>query len=236
MTPMFDEFDKDLREALASEELPPAGFTDRVMARVAETPQQKKAPAPHRRWLVSAAACLVVAAALIPLLRGGGLGGKESCDMAAADSGADAADQQMMMQSAPPASGAPDENASQNISQQKNGADNGKGSGSAGNADTAPADTVDDTDTASKAPRHDTEYTAAPAQTMDEALAHAAEALDQQGFVLTVAAREDSAVQVLLTDAAGGIGDPAVLTAAMEAEGFAAAADGWYTYEEDTNP
>ena len=37
MTPKFDEFDKDLREALASEALPPAGFTDRVMARVAET-------------------------------------------------------------------------------------------------------------------------------------------------------------------------------------------------------
>lgn len=78
-------------------------------------------------------------------------------------------------------------------------------------------------------------YTAAPAQTMDEALAHAAEALDQQGFVLTVAAREGSAVQVLLTDAAGGIGDPAALTAAMEAEGFTAAGDNWYTYEEDTN-
>ena len=50
MTPKFDEFDKDLREALASEALPPAGFTDRVMARVAETPQQKKTPAPYRRY------------------------------------------------------------------------------------------------------------------------------------------------------------------------------------------
>ena len=78
-------------------------------------------------------------------------------------------------------------------------------------------------------------YTAAPARTMDAALAHAAEALDQQGFVLTVAAREGSAVQVLLTDAAGGIGDPAVLDAAMEAEGFTAADNNWYTYEEDTN-
>ena len=70
---------------------------------------------------------------------------------------------------------------------------------------------------------------------MDAALAHAAEALDQQGFVLTVAAREGSAVQVLLTDAAGGIGDPAVLDAAMEAEGFTAADNNWYTYKEDTN-
>lgn len=78
-------------------------------------------------------------------------------------------------------------------------------------------------------------HTAAPAQTMDEALVRAAETLAQQGFVLTVAAREGSAVQVLLTDAAGSAGDPAVLTAAMEAEGFTAADNNWYTYEEDTN-
>lgn len=224
MTPMFDEFDKDLREALASEELPPAGFTDRVMARVAETPQQKKAPAPYRRWLVSAAACLVVAAALIPLLRGGGLGSKESSDMAAADSGG--TDQQMM-QSAPPASGAPDENASQNVSQQKNGADTAE--------DSRTDDTGTDTDTASKAPRHDTEYAAAPSSAMDDALTRAADTLTAQGYTLAVTAREDDRVQVTLTDDTGTPAD-AALAAAMEAEGFAAAADGWYTYEEDTNP
>lgn len=233
MIPKFDEFDKDLREALASEALPPAGFTDRVMARVAETPQQKKTPAPYRRWLVSAAACLVVAAALIPLLRSGGLGGKDSYDMAAADTGA--ADEQTVMQSAPPASGAPEGNASQNIAQQKNGADTGEGSGSAGNADTAPADTVDDTDTTGKVPRHDTEYAAAPSSAMDDALARAADTLTAQGYTLTVAGRRDDAVQVTLTDDTGAPAD-AALTAAMEAEGFAAAADGWYTYEEDTNP
>lgn len=44
MTPMFDELDQELREALALEALPSAGFTDRVMARVARTPQQKKPP------------------------------------------------------------------------------------------------------------------------------------------------------------------------------------------------
>lgn len=224
MTPMFDEFDKDLREALASEELPPAGFTDRVMARVAETPQQKKAPAPYRRWLVSAAACLVVAAALIPLLRGGGLGSKESCDMAAADNGG--TDQQMM-QSAPPASGAPDENASQNVSQQKSGADTA--------GDSRTDDTGADADTASKAPRHDTEYAAAPSSAMDDALTRAADTLTAQGYTLTVTAREDDRVQVTLTDDTGTPAD-AALAAAMEAEGFAAAADGWYTYEEDTNP
>lgn len=73
MTPMFDELDQELREALALEALPSAGFTDRVMARVARTPQQKKPPAPYRKWLVSAAACLAVAAALIPLVRSAGL-------------------------------------------------------------------------------------------------------------------------------------------------------------------
>lgn len=72
MTPMFDELDQELREALALEALPSAGFTDRVMARVARTPQQKKTPAPYRKWLVSAAACLAVAAALIPLVRSAG--------------------------------------------------------------------------------------------------------------------------------------------------------------------
>lgn len=230
MTPKFDEFDKDLREALASEALPPAGFTDRVMARVAETPQQKKTPAPYRRWLVSAAACLVVAAALIPLLRSGGLGSKDSYDMAAADTGA--ADEQTAMQSAPPASGAPEGNASQNIAQQKNGADTGEGSGSAGNADTAPADTVDDTDTTGKVPRHDTEYAAAPSSAMDDALARAADTLTAQGYTLTVTALEDGRVQASLTDAGGNAADDA-LTAAMETEGFAAAGDGWYTYEED---
>ena len=73
MTPMFDEMDKVLREALASEALPSDGFADRVMARVAETPQQRKASPATRKWLVTAAACLVVAAALIPLLYSGGL-------------------------------------------------------------------------------------------------------------------------------------------------------------------
>ena len=104
MTPMFDEFDKELREALASEALPPDGFADRVMARVAETPQQKRTPSPARRWLLSATACLVVAAALIPLLRSGGLGSKNASDMAADTAG----DGGMMMQSAPSAGGLDD--------------------------------------------------------------------------------------------------------------------------------
>ena len=144
--------------------------------------------------------------------------------MAAADNGG--TDQQMM-QSAPPASGAPDENASQNVSQQKNGADTAE--------DSRTDDTGTDTDTASKAPRHDTEYAAAPSSAMDDALTRAADTLTAQGYTLAVTAREDDRVQVTLTDDTGAPAD-AALAASMEAEGFAAAADGWYTYEEDTNP
>ena len=220
MTPMFDEMDKVLREALASEALPSDGFADRVMARVAETPQQRKASPAARKWLVTAAACLVVAAALIPLLHSGGLHKGNNMQAVFSDSAAPDSDM---------APAAADENSAERL---------------------APDDAMDgavlpDGETQQKSdtgkdvtggcPDGENLYTAAPAQTMDEALAHAAEMLEQQGFVLTVAAREESAVQVLLTDAAGSAGDLAVLTAAMEAEGFTAAGDNWYTYEEDTN-
>lgn len=180
MTPMFDEFDKKLREALASEALPPDGFADRVMARVAETPQQKRTPSPARRWLLPAAACLVVAAALIPLLRSGGLGSKNASDMA---------------------------------------------------ADTDSAENSADDHAVDRAPYQSVEFAAAPSA-MDDALARAADTLTAQGYTLTVTALEDGRVQASLTDAGGNAADDA-LTAAMETEGFAAAGDGWYTYEED---
>lgn len=63
-------------------------------------------------------------------------------------------------------------------------------------------------------------------------LARAADTLTAQGYTLTVTALEDGRVQASLTDAGGNAADDA-LTAAMETEGFAAAGDGWYTYEED---
>lgn len=219
MTPMFDEMDKVLREALASEALPSDGFADRVMARVAETPQQRKASPAARKWLVTAA-CLVVAAALIPLLYSGGLRKGNNMQAVFSDSAVPGND------TAPAAA---DENSAERL---------------------APDDAMDGAvpadreaqqksdagkDLTGGCPNGENLYTAAPAQTMDEALAHAAETLEQQGFVLTVAAREGSAVQVRVTDAAGGIGDPAVLDAAMEAEGFTAADNNWYTYKEDTN-
>lgn len=219
MTPMFDEMDKVLREALASEALPSAGFTDRVMARVAETPQQRKAPPAARKWLVTAA-CLVVAAALIPLLYSGGL--RKGNDMQAVFS-----DNAVPGDDTAPA--AADENGVERLAP-----DNAMDGAVPSDCETQQkADAGEDI--TGGCPDGENLYTAAPAQTMDEALARVAETLAQQGFILTVAAREGSAVQVLLTDAAGGVGAPAVLTAAMEAEGFTAADNNWYTYEEDIN-
>lgn len=68
----FDPMDKLLREALASDALPPADLTDRIMARVAETPQQKAVPARKRRlkWL-AAAACLAIVGAALPMALNG---------------------------------------------------------------------------------------------------------------------------------------------------------------------
>ena len=220
MTPMFDEMDNVLRDALASEALPSAGFTDRVMARVAETPQQRKAPPAARKWLVTAAACLVVAAALIPLLYSGGL--RKGNDMQAVFS-----DNAVPGDDTAPA--AADENGVERFAP-----DNAMDGAVPSDCEAhQKADAGEDI--TGGCPDGENLYTAAPAQTMDEALERAAETLAQQGFILTVAAREGSAVQVLLTDAAGGVGAPAVLTAAMEAEGFTAADNNWYTYEEDTN-
>lgn len=220
MTPMFDEMDKVLREALASEALPSNGFTDRVMARVAETPQQRKAPPAARKWLVTAAACLVVAAALIPLLYSGGLRKGNNMQAVFNDSAVPGSDT---------ASAAADENSAERLAP-----DNAMDGAVPSDREVQQKSDAGK-DITGGCPDGENLYTAAPAQTMDAALAHAAKALDQQGFVLTVAAREGSAVQVLLTDAAGGIGDPAVLDAAMEAEGFTAADNNWYTYKEDTN-
>lgn len=211
MTPMFDELDQELHEALALEALPSAGFTDRVMARVARTPQQqKKTPAPYRKWLVSAAACLVVAAALIPLVRSGGLTGAES---AGNDTVAGSANLEPSMQSMPDASADGNEAAGDNA-QQKLRED-------AGDQDKAAED-----------------LTLSDPLSMEDALTSAAEALREQGWDLTVVDRQDNAVQVTLTAADGASGDQALLDETMESAGFTAAGD-WYIFgnsKEETDP
>lgn len=211
MTPMFDELDQELHEALALEALPSAGFTDRVMARVARTPQQqKKTPAPYRKWLVSAAACLVVAAALIPLVRSGGLTGAES---AGNDTVAGSAGLEPSMQSMPDAS-ADGNGAAGDNTQQKLRED-------AGDQDNAGGD-----------------LTLSDPLSMEDALTSAAEALREQGWDLTVVDRQDNAVQVTLTAADGASGDQALLDETMESAGFTAAGD-WYIFEnskEETDP
>ena len=211
MTPMFDELDQELHEALALEALPSAGFTDRVMARVARTPQQqKKTPAPYRKWLVSAAACLVVAAALIPLGHSGGLTGAES---AGNDTVAGSAGLEPSMQSMPAAS-ADDNGAAGDNTQQKLRED-------AGDQDNAGGD-----------------LTLSDPLSMEDALTSAAEALREQGWDLTVVDRQDNAVQVTLTAADGASGDQALLDETMESAGFTAAGD-WYIFgnsKEETDP
>lgn len=203
MTPMFDELDQELREALAWEALPSAGFTDRVMARVAQTPQQKKTPAPYRKWLVSAAACLAVAAALIPLVHSGGLTGAES---AGNDTVAGSAGLEPSMQSMPAAS-ADDNGAAGDNTQQK-----------------LREDAVDQDNGAAE------DLTLSDPLSMEDALTSAAEALREQGWDLTVVDRQDNAVQVTLTAADGASGDQALLDETMESAGFTAAGD-WYIFE-----
>ncbi len=203
MTPMFDKLDQELHEALAWEALPSAGFTDRVMARVAQTPQQKKTPAPYRKWLVSAAACLVVAAALIPLVHSGGLTGAES---AGNDTVAGSANLEPSMQSMPDASadgnGAAGDNTQQKLREDAGDQDNGVAE----------------------------DLTLSDPLSMEDALTSAAEALREQGWDLTVVDRQDNAVQVTLTAADGASGDQALLDETMESAGFTAAGD-WYIFE-----
>ena len=67
----FDPMDKLLREALASDALPPSDLTDRIMAQVERTPQGGSAASNpkrnYKKWLLTAAACLVIVGAAFPL-------------------------------------------------------------------------------------------------------------------------------------------------------------------------
>lgn len=85
----FDPLDTLLREALASDALPPADLTDRIMARVAETPRQRSAPAGKHtlKWVAAAAACLVIVGAALPMVLHGGAK-QDAADSASSDAAA----------------------------------------------------------------------------------------------------------------------------------------------------
>ena len=63
----YDPFDEILRDALASDAVPSADFTGRLMERVRRTPQERVRVRPYKKVLAAVAACAVIAAA-IPLL------------------------------------------------------------------------------------------------------------------------------------------------------------------------
>ena len=142
----------------------------------------------------------VVAAALIPLLHSGGLHKGNNMQAVFSDSAAPDSDM---------APAAADENSAERLAP-----DNAMDGATPSDRETQQKSDTAGKDVTGGCPNGENLYTAAPAQTMDEALARAAETLAQQGFVLAVTAREESAVQVLLTNAAGSAGDLAVLTAA----------------------
>lgn len=91
----FDPMDKLLREALASDALPPSDLTDRIMAQVERTPQGGSAASNpkrnYKKWLLTAAACLVIVGAAFPLALQGRAGRTDHAadDAAPADTNAD---------------------------------------------------------------------------------------------------------------------------------------------------
>lgn len=85
----FDPMDTLLREALDSDAVPSADFTERVMARVSDTSQEKPVRPAYRKWLAAAAACAAVLVVAVPLLRG--VGSDSSADTACYDDAANGA-------------------------------------------------------------------------------------------------------------------------------------------------
>jgi len=84
----YDAFEQRLSDALHTGEMPSEGFTARVMAQVAQTPQVKAGSSRQtRKILLTAAACLAVAAIAVPVVFFGtmraGSAAPESADCAA---------------------------------------------------------------------------------------------------------------------------------------------------------
>lgn len=68
MTP-YDSFERNLADALRSDEMPSADFAERVAAQVCRTPQMKSASPERRgRLALTVAACLAMAALAVPMV------------------------------------------------------------------------------------------------------------------------------------------------------------------------
>ena len=208
----FDPMDKLLREALESDAQPPAGLTDRIMAQVERTPQERPASrkrSPYRKWFFSAAACLVLAAVALPLALNSH---KNAADTTEAN---DTAAQDYMVSAAPDDSAVPQDSVTTDTEDSQRN---------------EQASAKKDDDGFITVPNGtQTDLNDQPYDPLDAALDKAAEVLEYQGYTLEVLARTDAEVQVTATDGSGhSPDDPAILENAMTAAGFVLS-DGWYT-------
>lgn len=212
----FDPMDKLLREALESDAQPPAGLTDRIMAQVERTPQERpvsRKKSPYRKWLVSAVACLALAAVALPLALNSH---QNAADMTESN---DTAAQDYMVSAAPDDSAAPKDPVTTDTE---------------GSQRNEQANSKKDDDGFTTVPNGiQTDLNDQPYDPLDAALDKAAEALEHQGYTLEVLARTDAEVQVTATDGSGhSPDDPAILENAMTAAGFVLS-DGWYTIPQE---
>lgn len=212
----FDPMDKLLREALESDAQPPAGLTDRIMAQVERTPQERPASrkrSPYRKWFFSAAACLVLAAVALPLALNSH---KNAADTTEAN---DTAAQDYMVSAAPDDSAVPQDSVTTDTEDSQRN---------------EQASAKKDDDGFITVPNGtQTDLNDQPYDPLDAALDKAAEVLEYQGYTLEVLARTDAEVQVTATDGSGhSPDDPAILENAMTAAGFVLS-DGWYTIPQE---
>ena len=212
----FDPMDKLLREALESAAQPPAGLTDRIMAQVERTPQERpvsRKKGPYRKWLVSAVACLALAAVALPLALNSHQNAADTTESN------DTAAQDYMVSAAPDGSVAPQDPVTTDTE---------------GSQRNEQASAKKDDDGFTTVPNGiQTDLNDQPYDPLDAALDKAAEVLEHQGYTLEVLARTDAEVQVTATDGSGhGPDDPAILENAMTAAGFVLS-DGWYTIPQE---
>ena len=212
----FDPMDKLLREALESDAQPPAGLTDRIMAQVERTPQERpvsRKKNPYRKWLVSAVACLALAAVALPLALNSHQNAADTMESN------DTAAQDYAVSAAPDGSAAPKAPVTTDTD---------------GSQRNEQASTKKDDDGFTTVPNGiQTDLNDQPYDPLDAALDKAAEVLEYQGYTLEVLARTDAEVQVTATDGSGhSPDDPTILENAMTAAGFVLS-DGWYTIPQE---